>query len=205
MDNVDILAAAGTLRGRKARAKGFFDPATGRITLILSNHSSAEDAVWTLLHEAVAHYGLRRLFGVHFDAFLREVYEGADRGLRRRIASLSARHGWDVAEATEEYLAGLAEDEDFERASRAGWWEKIKAAFVRMLHKVGAGIFAEGSLTDAELCYVLWRSYENLTEPDRYVDFAGGLADVAVRSRLKVGDFAPSAPSTASSGRRGLG
>lgn len=63
LDNVEILEDAGPLSGERARAKGFFNPLTGKITIILANHDSADDVEQTLLHEAVGHYGLRRLFG----------------------------------------------------------------------------------------------------------------------------------------------
>ena len=63
LDNVEILEDAGPLSGERARAKGFFNPRTGKITIILANHDSADDVEQTLLHEAVGHYGLRRLFG----------------------------------------------------------------------------------------------------------------------------------------------
>ena len=64
LDNVEILEDGSSLSGERARAKGFFNPRTGKITIILANHDSADDAEQTLLHEAVGHYGLRRLLGI---------------------------------------------------------------------------------------------------------------------------------------------
>ena len=51
------------LQGKKQRAKGFYSKSTGKITIVIPNHSTAFDVEQTLLHEAVAHYGLRQLFG----------------------------------------------------------------------------------------------------------------------------------------------
>lgn len=66
LDNVDIVTDAYTLEGKKQRAKGFYSKSTGKITIVVPNHSSVFDIEQTLLHEAVAHYGLRQLFGEHF-------------------------------------------------------------------------------------------------------------------------------------------
>ena len=63
----------------------------------------------TMLHEAVAHKGLRGLFGKRFDVFLDNVYAAADETVRSSIATLAAKHGWDFRRATEEYLAGMAD------------------------------------------------------------------------------------------------
>lgn len=54
------------LEGKKQNAKGFYSKSTGKITIVIPNHTSTFDAEQTLLHEAVAHYGLRQLFGEQF-------------------------------------------------------------------------------------------------------------------------------------------
>ncbi|MCD8318092.1 MAG: hypothetical protein LUC45_04230, partial [Paraprevotella sp.] len=59
LDNVEIVKDASTLSGKKQTAKGFFDKRTGKITVVIPNHTSVHDVEQTLLHEAVAHYGLR--------------------------------------------------------------------------------------------------------------------------------------------------
>jgi N12 class adenine-specific DNA methylase len=189
LDNVDIVTDASTLNGRRARAKGFYSRSTGRITIVIPNHSSMFDVEQTLLHEAVAHYGLRQLFGEHFDTFLRNVYENADVEVRQRITELASRNGWDYPTATEEYLASLAENTNFENIG-ASWWNKIKELFLKMLHKIGFENFTGVTLSDNELRYILWRSYENLAEPGRYRSILGEAEDVAMQNSLKVGNYA---------------
>ena len=189
LDNVDIVTDASTLNGRRARAKGFYSRSTGRITIVIPNHSSMFDVEQTLLHEAVAHYGLRQLFGEHFDTFLRNVYENADVEVRQRITELASRNGWDYPTATEEYLASLAENTNFENIG-ASWWNKIKELFLKMLHKIGFENFSGVTLSDNELRYILWRSYENLAEPGRYRSILGEAEDVAMQNSLKVGNYA---------------
>ena len=60
----------------------------------------------------------------------------------------------------------FANDTDFERAMKQGWWSKIKGYFLDMLHSIGLADWIEDDLSDNELRYMLWRSYVNLTEPN---------------------------------------
>lgn len=193
LDNVDIVTDASTLEGNKQRVKGFYSKSTGKITIVVPNHSSVFDIEQTLLHEAVAHYGLRQLFGEHFDTFLDNVLNNAEESIRRRIVDMAAKNGWDFSKATEEYLASLAEDTEFENIN-ASWWRQIKDFFLNMLHKIGFEDFGGVTLTDNELRYVLWRSYENLVEPGRYRSILGEAADVAKQYELKVGNYAVAEP-----------
>lgn len=188
LDNVEVVTDSHTLEGRKQRAKGFFSKGTGKITIVIPNHANVFDVEQTLLHEAVAHYGLRKLFGEHFDTFLGNVYKNADASIRREIVEMAKQHDWDFRTATEEYLAGLAENTDFEHTS-ASWWSKIKSWFLDMLHQIGFEGFSGVTLTDSELRYLLWRSYENLKEPGRYRSILGEAADVAKQYELKVGNY----------------
>lgn len=191
LPNVEIVTDASQLEGKQRTAKGFYNKRTGKITIVLPNHASTADVEQTLLHEAVAHYGLRQLFGEHFDDFLDMVYRNAEEGIRRKIAEASVKHGWNVRTATEEYLADLAERTDFEHASPQ-WWAKIKGFFLDMLRGLGFEAMDGQTLTDNELRYVLWRSYENLTEPGKYPTFIAEARDVAKQHALQVGRFAPS-------------
>ena len=190
LDGVEVVTDVSGLRGARARAKGWYDLRTGRITVVIPNHGSVADVEQTLLHEAVAHYGLRELFGEHFDTFLDNVLANADEAVHRRILELSRGHGWDRRTATEEYLASLAEATNFEAASRTGWWQKIKSLFLDMLHRIGFEDFSGVTLSDNELRYILWRSYENLREPGRYRSILGEAEDIARQAELKVGRYA---------------
>lgn len=188
LDNVEIVTDASVLDGKKQRAKGFYSKSTGKITIVIPNHTSAFDVEQTLLHEAVAHYGLRQLFGEHFDTFLDNVFNNADENIRKRIVDMAAKNGWNFRKATEEYLASLAEQTEFENIN-ASWWRQIKDFFLNMLHKIGFDDFRGVTLTDNELRYILWRSYENLAEPGRYRSILGEAADVAKQYELGVGYY----------------
>ena len=189
LDNVEVVTDASVLDGKKQRAKGFYSKSTGKITIVIPNHTSTFDVEQTLLHEAVAHYGLRQLFGEHFDTFLDNVFNNADENIRRRIVDMAAKNGWDFHKATEEYLAGLAEHINFEEARKNGWWQRIKQFFFEMLDKLGFSDFRGVTLTDNELRYILWRSYENLKE-GKHSNLFGEAADIAMQHKLRVGEFA---------------
>ena len=194
------------LTGRKAKSKGWYDPKTGKIVIVMNNHRSPEDVLKTILHEGVAHYGLRELFGKHFDDFLDNVYNGASTEIKESIAAkmeeLQGRSNGANRSAeelrrvaTEEYLAELAESTDFENAENKPWarhwFNQIKGWFLDMLGKLGLkGGFADGSvvLTDNELRYILWRSYKNLAEPGRYRNPFAVAEDVVMRRRMGVED-----------------
>ena len=194
LNNIEVVTDASTLTGKRKKAKGFYNRHTGKITIVVENHRDIEDIEQTVLHEAVAHYGLRQLFGTHFDDFLDNVFNYAEEGIRREIVNLAKKHSWDFRTATEEYLAGLAERTNFERAMESGWWQNIKRMFLKMLHSIGLKGYKGETLTDNELRYILWRSYENLAEPGRYRSIMGEAADITKQMELGVGNYAK--PST---------
>lgn len=194
LNNIEVVTDASTLTGKRKKAKGFYNRHTGKITIVVENHRDIEDIEQTVLHEAVAHYGLRQLFGTHFDDFLDNVFNYAEEGIRREIVNLAKKHSWDFRTATEEYLAGLAERTNFERAMESGWWQTIKRVFLNMLHSIGLKGYQGETLTDNELRYILWRSYENLAEPGRYRSIMGEAADITKQMELGVGNYAK--PST---------
>ena len=190
VESADELEAMGVkVDERDKMSKGWYDIDTGKIYVILYNHRSMDDVVQTLLHEGVGHYGLRELFGKHFDEFLDVVNAHADESIRMEIAKIAPKYDWDVRRATEEYLARLAEDTDFERPEVQSWWSKIKMAFFEMLRKVGLNVKDwTATITDNELRYVLWRSYKNLLEPGMY-QFASLAENTLKQHELKVGRF----------------
>lgn len=141
--------------------KGWFVPATNNVTVYLPNIDTPEDAHRTVFHEAVGHYGLRKLFGEHFDKFLDNVYNHASPDIQGKI--LYATHGEPAQRlvATEEYLAKLAE-KGFSDPNEVSLWGKVKLAFVDMLcqAKVKLGF----KLHDNDLRGVLWKSYQKLAK-----------------------------------------
>ena len=150
------------LEGKEATAKGWYDTQTGQIHVVLSNNADAADVTQTILHEAVAHHGLRELFGHNvMDAFLDSVLAAASQEVKDAINELRRGNGWNFRTATEEYLAGLAERTDFERmtAEERGLFATIRRLFNHALEFLG---LKSPELSDRELAYILWCSYQDL-------------------------------------------
>ena len=183
---VVVHESAEGLEGKEATAKGWYDTKTGQIHVVLSNNADAADVTQTILHEAVAHHGLRELFGHNvMDAFLDSVLATASQEVKDAINELRRGKGWNFRTATEEYLAGRAERTDFERmtAEERGLFATLRRLFNRALEFLG---LKNRELSDRELAYILWCSYQNLKtgEKGRYVAEA---ERIAMRYKLKAG------------------
>ena len=175
------------------KAKGWFYTETGEIHLVWNNHADMTDVERTILHEAVAHKGMRELFGEKFGTFLDNVYRNAEEHIKQTIDKFVSDKGMSRHEATEEYMAGLAEDTNFEQVKHTTWWAKVKSWFADMLHKLGFENFVTAEkIGNNELRYVLWRSYENLKSGGLHGIFAKA-EDMAKQQNLKVGDYAEEA------------
>lgn len=165
------------------KSKGWFNTGTGEIVVVLPNATGIEDVQATILHEAVGHKGLRELVGDdRFDDFLDKVYAAATKATRLEIVSLARRNHWNFRLATEEYIAGLAENGFSGRENRT-LFGKIKDFFRDMLSR--AKIALGFNVGDNELRYMLWRTYQMRTS-------RGILAkanDMAIQQELKVGNF----------------
>ena len=152
----------------------------------MPNHSNSWDVQSTLLHEAVGHYGLRKLFGDNFYTFLDNVYNASEKDIRDAIDNLAKKHKGNRRTATEEYLSQLAEDPTLlESDRRRTFFGRVRHFFMNMLAKAG---FNPGfELSNNELRYILWRSYSNLAEPGRYNSIVGLAKDIAMQDKLKIG------------------
>lgn len=178
----DITDTDENMLARKRDSKGWYDTSTGEIVIVSPNSTSVGDAQRTFLHEVVGHHGLRELFGDDFDTFLDNVYRNANEDIRKNIIDRTKGNPLNLREATEEYIAELAE-RGFDNKADRSLWEKIKDAFLDMLRK--AGISLDFKLSDNDLRYILWRSYKNL-EQGNLMDVA---EDTVMRNDLGIGDF----------------
>lgn len=162
-------------KGRKV--KGWYDVNTRKVYVYLPNATSADDVRQTILHEGVAHYGLRKLVGdERMDDFLDEVFRNVSKEIRNKIVGTLPKYGYDSRVATEEYLARMSES-----GVDVSTWERIKQAFKNLLRRIGINI----QINDNELKYILWRSAQNL-DKNRPIDLA---IDVAMQYELGVGNY----------------
>lgn len=178
----DITDTDENMLARKRDSKGWYDTSTGDIVIVSPNSTSVGDAQRTFLHEVVGHHGLRELFGDDFDTFLDNVYRNANEDIRKNIIDRTKGNPLNLREATEEYIAELAE-RGFDNKAERSLWEKIKDSFLDMLRK--AGISLDFKLSDNDLRYILWRSYKNL-EQGNLMDVA---EDIVMRNRLSLNNI----------------
>ncbi|MCF2603380.1 hypothetical protein JQM84_06735 [Parabacteroides distasonis] len=156
---VEIEEDGSTLPGKKGKAKGFFDRATKKVTVVVGNHKSIGDIQATVLHEVVGHYGLRGLLGERFDNMMDMVYRTIDKATRKRIAEAAVRnYRGDVRIATEEYLASVAE----RGVDRPGVWSRIKSAIKAFFRSMGIDL----RMSDEDIAYLLWKSKNRLMDGD---------------------------------------
>lgn len=145
---------------RKRRAKGYYDPTTGRVVIVMPNITTRADAEATVLHEIVGHMGLRSLLGERFGLFLDNVHKSLDETGVRAVADMMAqeqkqRSGKLTAVearrlATEEYLARLAEG------------NITPSRFARIIGRIRSmlreALRLPLRISDRDIAYMLWLS-----------------------------------------------
>ena len=135
--------------------RGWYDIPSQRVCLYLPHARGKADVERTLLHEGVAHYGLRKLAGhKHMDAFLDDIFNGCGEKVRDEILRMAAADRTDIRVATEEYLARMAED-----GTDQSLWDRIVTAFRNLLRKLGFCL----EIGTRELRGILAASRKNLT------------------------------------------
>lgn len=122
----------------------------------------------TILHEVVAHKGLRELLGdIAFNKLCDDVWEMMSEADKRKWAAYAMRvsegdvdlnevnAGLKVKrEAADEFMASFAED----GIKNQSIWQRIKEAVLNALRAMGIDI----QLTDADIAYMLYRSSKAL-------------------------------------------
>lgn len=156
-DASEITDENKSLQRQKRGSKGWYDTKTGEVYLVLSSAESVADAQATVLHEVVAHKGLRGLFGDSFDSTMETVFDSLPQETQE---SLMDDFG-DKAIAAEEYCAHMAET-----MSDPGIIQKICSAIKEALRKIGIDL----KMTDGDIMYMLWKSKNRLMESDTAFD-----------------------------------
>lgn len=164
--------------------KGYYDTRTGEIVICTENNANIADAIQTILHEAVAHKGLRALIGDKFNQFINRVYNSLDAKTKAEVDKLAAEeYDGNTAVAMEEYMAKLAESENF---SEQTIWEKIKTIFNNIINSLlGRNDIKIG---DSELRYLLGASYNNMVNPNGMQTLEGWAKDLIMRENYGVSE-----------------
>lgn len=182
-DTAEIEGRNESETSRMRGAKGWYDPKTGQVVVVLPNAESADDVEATILHEVVGHKGLQELVGKdQFGKFLDEVFEGANEAVRNGIVERSKRYGWNTRLATEEYIAELAE-QGFKDLEARDLWNVVRNAFYNLLSRVKLALGWD--ISDRELRYMLWRTYQM----KKGEGLMGKAKDIAMQEKLGVGNY----------------
>ena len=182
-DTAEIEGRNESETSRMRGAKGWYDPKTGQVVVVLPNAESAGDVEATILHEVVGHKGLQELVGKdQFGKFLDEVFEGANEAVRNGIVERSKRYGWNPRLATEEYIAELAE-QGFKDLEARDLWHVVRNAFYNLLSRVKLAL--GWNISDRELRYMLWRTYQM----KKGEGLMGQAKDIAMQEKLGVGNY----------------
>lgn len=180
---------------KKLKSQGWYDQTTGEIVIVAPNHGSIRDAQRTLLHEAVAHYGLPAMLGrENFDKLCDQVWDSMTDRERavfgayidgKSYSSLSGEEKVRYAAndfsgkraAADEYLAHFAE----EGITNPSLWSKIKRLIKEAFRKIGIDL----SLTDSDIAYLLWKSKNRITDRDSTTDIIRkSAADTRIKESL---------------------
>ena len=206
-DVKDITHSNAEVERRKRNSKGWYDVRTGEVVVVLPNNRDVEDVAATVMHETVAHKGLRELVGEeHYDDFLDEVYKHLRGDLKQRVDAEAGRAFVDDSTkngeraksyeqhrrtAVDELFGDMAEKpfEEFSEGERT-LWQKLKEVVRKLLDKFLESLKLPKwfELGDNELRYMLWRSKERLERGKEHpIDLA---RDMVMREELGLSEAA---------------
>ena len=206
-DVKDITHSNAEVERRKRNSKGWYDVRTGEVVVVLPNNRDVEDVAATVMHETVAHKGLRELVGEeHYNDFLDEVYEHLRGDLKQRVDAEAGRAFVDDSTkngeraksyeqhrrtAVDELFGDMAEKpfEEFSEGERT-LWQKLKEVVRKLLDKFLESLKLPKwfELGDNELRYMLWRSKERLERGKEHpIDLA---RDMVMREELGLSEAA---------------
>ena len=166
---------------KKIRSMGW-QGENGKVVINLPNIASKEELEKTFVHECVAHAGLAKLFGNHFDLFLEEIYRKASGPVREAIERVKSRYSHaDNYTVIEEYLAELTEKVALSTAERSlltDFKDFVSNSLVRMNIYTGRN----RRVTESDLMSLLRQHTKYLksrTKPSQYRNWVFGLFDAA--------------------------
>lgn len=135
---------------RMREAKGWFNTKSGEVVVILENHTSMEDVTKTVLHEVVAHKGLR---GIMSEKTFQTMCESVFLSMPPALGQSYLRQYGTPAIAGEEYMAHVAEN-----GASASMMSSITSAIKVALNSIGIQV----NYTNKEIQALLKRSLRHL-------------------------------------------
>lgn len=127
--------------------KGWFENSTGELFIVLPSMDDLADLEATILHELVAHKGLRNLLGARkFNQLCDAVWDMMTPEQQQEWLAYPGVNGNKRA-AADEYIASLAEKMDLSEVEQTTW-SKIKQFVLDVLQKLGFRDITENDIQD---------------------------------------------------------
>jgi hypothetical protein len=147
--------------GSGARFPGWYNRDTGEVTIYLPHVRGVADIDRTIIHEVVAHKGLRGLLGKEgYNVLCDAVWDMMTEAERAKYMAYPGVNG-DKRLAADEYIARFAEGLDLEQSRPI--WNKIAEAVQKILNSMGIRL----EVTKEDLADLIAASYMRLQEQAR--------------------------------------
>lgn len=145
---------------------GWYDPNDNSVHFVANNIKNVGMARATVMHEVIGHKGLADLVGggEQLGMFLDSVYNNASTNIQKNINKIlneednGVKRYANLRQATEEYLARLAERGPMDNQERS-FWDKVVALVRDLMRRAGFTL----RLTEADVAGIIHSSYLNLT------------------------------------------
>ena len=155
LDEVTNSQAREAIASGDGRYPGWYGEKSGKVYIYLPHVTDVKDIDETVVHEVVAHKGLRRLMGEKFDALCDMVWNSMSKENREKFMSYPGVNGNHRA-AADEYMAYIAEKTELTEEEQ-GIWDKI-VQFVKDLITLNLGV----KLSDAQIAGLIRASYAEM-------------------------------------------
>lgn len=161
IDEVENKSAREAIQSGK-RVTGWFEPSTGEVMIYIPFVRNIGEIDKTIIHEIVAHKGLRQLLGEEkFGSLMDRVWNMMSEQDQSKYIAYPGVNG-DTRKAADEYMAFLAEGVDLTEQDK-NVWQKVVDFFREIL----AGLGVDIQLSDADLEELIRASYQNLVRENR--------------------------------------
>lgn len=163
VNSIDEVTNEQVLADMKKGVKvtGWYDTKTGEVYVFAPNITDTAELDSTVIHEVVAHKGLRGLIGEkYYEQFCEKVFDSMPKELQDKYMAYPGVNGRKAA-AADEYIAYLAEKEDL-TADEQKIWDRIIQFFRDWFDARLVGILKKDTITDADISKLIRMSYANI-------------------------------------------
>ena len=171
--------------GIKESVSGWFDPDTNTTYVYMPHVESVKDIDLTIIHEVVAHKGLRALLGEErYETFCLSVWDSMSKDAQDYYMQYPGVNG-NKAKAADEYIAYLAEKINLTPEEQT-IWDRIIERFRQFMQQVLDTIVDKNFITDEDIATLIRMSYANIKHnatPDViYENKSNGQAIFSIRT-----------------------